>query len=62
MERLGTAIENERVLELKDWSQGTGASYLVTAAVAATERGAGARPSIYTGVGVNELFCNSKIE
>lgn len=33
---------------------------MVTATVAVTEKEAGARPSIYREVDVNDLFCNSK--
>lgn len=38
MARLGTEVENGRVLELKGWLLGTEANYLVAASVAATEK------------------------
>lgn len=38
MARLGTEVENGRVLELKGWLLGTEANCLVAASVAATEK------------------------
>ena len=58
--RLGTAIENGHVLEQKDWSPGIAANCLVSAAVAVTEKEAGAQPLLYSDLDVNDLFCNSE--